>query len=71
MEKFTESEVPCSNCGGQCVEFSIDSRVWNQIVRGGGPEHGNEYLCAWCFIQKVEDWCLNRIEEDAAGKDRR
>lgn len=41
----------CSNCGGEAVEFSVPSPVWNKVVRSqtGGRESENEYLCVWCF----------------------
>ena len=43
------SEIPCCKCGGPVVEFSISNEVWNRLVRKGGPETDQEYLCIDCF----------------------
>lgn len=44
------SEVPCSNCGGEVIEFTIPNDIWNKVIRLDGHEHANEYLCAGCFF---------------------
>jgi hypothetical protein len=49
------NESPCSNCGGEVIDYSIPNDVWNKVVRGqtGGRETENEYLCIWCFVDFV------------------
>jgi hypothetical protein len=48
------SEVPCARCGGQCVEFTVPNDVWNAVVRLGGKEREDEYLCEACYRRAVE-----------------
>lgn len=50
------STVPCCLCKGPVIEFSVPNEVWNRIVRGGGPETDQEYLCVGCFAQKCIDY---------------
>ncbi len=45
------SEVPCCRCGGPVIEFSINNRSWNTIIRDDGPETNQEYLCFQCFAE--------------------
>lgn len=47
------SEIPCAACGGQVVEYSITSRIWNKIIRPDGHEIDHEYYCVWCFLDKT------------------
>jgi hypothetical protein len=44
------SEVPCARCGGEVIEFSVPSDIWNRVVRLDGHERGDEYLCIGCFF---------------------
>lgn len=50
------SVVPCSNCGGDVIEFSVPNHIWNEIVRSNDKETDNEYLCVWCFISYLFVW---------------
>ena len=47
------TELPCAKCGGLVMEFTIPNDIWNLVVRRGGPERGEEYLCYPCFITAV------------------
>lgn len=47
------SEVPCQGCGGGVIEFSVQSPLWNTIVRRNEPERAGEYLCLGCFNLKL------------------
>lgn len=44
------SEIPCVECNGEVIEFSIPNIVWNKVIRRNGKEHNKEYLCIWCFL---------------------
>ena len=50
-DKFTE--IPCNRCKGGVIPFSVDNEVWNTVIRRGGPEMDQEYLCAWCFLVDI------------------
>jgi len=60
------SGIPCVNCGGQVVEFTVPSDIWNAVVRLGGPEHDREYLCWNCFWVAVRSF-LARAEAQRDG----
>jgi len=63
------SDVPCVGCGGPVIEFVIPSEIWNAVVRGGGPERDDEYLCYACWLAAVyrQSQCIRRLEEENAG----
>lgn len=48
------STIPCARCGGKCVEFTVPNDVWNTVVRRGGKESDDEYLCEACYRIAVE-----------------
>lgn len=48
--------APCLLCGEGVVEFSVPNDLWNAIVRRGGPETDQEYLCISCWYRKVRDF---------------
>lgn len=50
------SSIPCVECGGPVVEFSIPNRIWNQVVRRDGREHDREYLCIGCFVERLSEF---------------
>lgn len=50
------STVPCARCGGVCVEFTVPNDVWNTVVRLGGKEGDDEYICEACYRKAVESW---------------
>lgn len=50
------SSIPCARCGGPVVEFSVGNETWNMMVRLGGPERDDEYMCEACFRKCVEDF---------------
>lgn len=50
------SGIPCTRCGGVCIEFTVPNDVWNTIVRRGGKERDDEYMCEACYRKAVEDW---------------
>ena len=54
-EESCKSEHPCSKCGGEVVEFTVDNEAWNTIIRRDGKEHDNEYLCVRCFGKLAAD----------------
>lgn len=56
--RFQNDRPLCSNCDRRIVfEFTVESRIWNDIVRREGPETENEYLCLWCFAERArEHW---------------
>lgn len=49
--KESPSTIPCCKCGGMVVEFSVPNEAWNIIVRKGGSETDQEYLCLDCFAR--------------------
>ena len=50
------SGTPCARCGGPCVEFTVPNDVWNAVVRLGGSERDDEYICEACYRKAVESW---------------
>ena|SRR3990167_168823 len=48
------STIPCARCGGPCVEFTVPNDVWNAVVRLGGKERDDEYMCEACYRRAVE-----------------
>src|SRR3990167_1080612 len=52
------STIPCARCGGQCVEFTVPNDVWNAVVRRGGKERDDEYMCEACYRRAVEVFVL-------------
>lgn len=55
------STVPCCACGGQVIEFTVPNDVWNQIIRKGGHEHDQEYLCAACFARQCTEFVQEQL----------
>lgn len=47
------SGIPCDLCGGDVIEFSIPSDIWNKVIRLDGHEHDKEYLCMVCFFDAL------------------
>ncbi len=45
--------IPCGICGGQCIEFSIPSDIWNEVIRRGKRQYESEYLCMDCFLDAL------------------
>jgi len=41
------SGIPCQECGGNCVEFTIPSPLWNKVMR---PEHTNGSVTHWMSL---------------------
>lgn len=58
-------DIPCSVCGGPCVEFTVPNDVWNLVVRKGGPETDKEYLCEACYRNFVTDYIRALAAVDA------
>ena len=50
------SGIPCARCGGSCVEFTVPNDVWNTVIRLGGKERDDEYICEVCYRHAVEDF---------------
>lgn len=48
-----KSSIPCCRCGVEVVEFLIPSDIWNMVIRGGGAETDEEYLCIDCFFDAL------------------
>ena len=57
------SEIPCCKCGGDVKEFSVPNEAWNVIVRKGGPETDQEYLCLNCFARCAADY-IERLQDE-------
>jgi hypothetical protein len=59
------SSIPCARCGDSCVEFTVPNEVWNAVVRRGGKEGADEYICEACYRLAVEAFV--RSETPAGG----
>ena len=55
------STIPCARCGGRCVEFMVPNDVWNAVVRLGGKERDDEYMCEACYRRAVEQFVAGHI----------
>jgi len=55
------SEVPCCECGGKVVEFSVPSELWNMVMRPDGHETDKEYLCFDCWNKKLLIFIKNNM----------
>jgi hypothetical protein len=53
--------LPCYDCGRPHLEFSVDSVLWNRIMRPDG-ETDREYLCLACFHGHVARYIDDLIE---------
>ena len=54
-EMSSPSQIPCHDCKGPVIEFSIANELWNMLIRENGPETDSEYLCINCFALRVVD----------------
>lgn len=55
--------IPCCDCRAPVTEFVIPNEVWNGLVRRGGPETDEEYLCVQCFGARAGDTLRETISE--------
>ena len=54
--------IPCTTCKTPVAnEFTVPNEVWNAVVRRGGRETDNEYLCESCYRKCVEEFVLARL----------
>ncbi len=44
------SEIPCSRCGNDVIEFVIPNDIWNKVIRKDGHETNTEYICVNCWF---------------------
>lgn len=65
IEIFEKSKIPCVQCGKEVQEFSVPNNVWNSVVRPNGHETNNEYLCVWCFLDKLVSAYSRLLTTDA------
>jgi hypothetical protein len=47
------STIPCCKCGGPVVEFTVPNDIWNAVIRRGGHETDQEYLCMDCWYKAL------------------
>lgn len=50
------SDIPCCECGGPVVEFSIPNELWNRVMRPDGHETDKEYLCYSCWNKALVNY---------------
>jgi hypothetical protein len=50
---FGSTGLPCHDCRKPHREFSVDSVLWNRVMRPDGHETDREYLCLACFHYHV------------------
>ena len=50
------SSIPCAECGGDVIEFTIPNDIWNKIIRPNGIESIKEYLCINCWYDKLREY---------------
>ena len=62
------STIPCARCGGKCIEFTVPNDVWNTVVRRGGKEGDDEYLCEACYRVAVERFVRSATARPACKK---
>lgn len=48
-----KSKIPCCECGGSVIEFSVPNRLWNIVMRPDGHETNKEYLCFACWNNRL------------------
>lgn len=42
----------CGECGGHYrFDTTINSDLWNRVIRNGGPERQSEFLCTACIVR--------------------
>lgn len=67
----------CHRCGGRNISWSIDSDVWNAIMRPDGPDSPwlwNEIICPQCFVELFTErfpntgWSLSLHEATRGAK---
>lgn len=52
LDRAGASSIPCHDCRGPVVEFSVPNDAWNTLIRRGGRETDQEYLCLSCFAKR-------------------
>ena len=62
------SQLPCVKCNMKMSEFVIASPDWNTIIRGGGHETDEEYICVACFGKIAADRIRGLCNQLAAAK---
>lgn len=59
------STVPCCECGGDAVEFTVPNDIWNAVMRPDEKETDREYLCLDCWYKALRNYINNlRAELD-------
>ena len=53
LETGQISQIPCCECGGEVVEYSIPNDIWNIVMRPDGKETDKEYLCLGCWHEAL------------------
>lgn len=54
--QLASSEIPCCECGGEVVEFTVPNDIWNSVMRPDGHETDREYLCFDCWYKALRQW---------------
>lgn len=73
------SIIPCYECGGEVIEFTVPNNIWNFVMRPDGKETNKEYICSDCWYkalrikleesQRRERAAIRDLEEIATGAD--
>lgn len=50
---YGSTGLPCRNCNQPHQEYSVDSKLWNLVMRPDGRETEYEYLCLKCFHRRI------------------
>ncbi len=60
-----EFSIPCGRCSKpiySSMEFVVPNDVWNAVIRLGGEERDDEYLCEACFRKAVEVYVRSKSQ---------
>lgn len=60
------SGIPCSDCAGDVVEFTVPNDIWNSVMRPDGKEGDREYLCVSCWYL----WLRKHMHTEKARADK-
>jgi hypothetical protein len=63
--KSESSSIPCCNCGGEVIEFTVPNALWNKVIRHDGHATDKEYLCFSCWNQQLSDF-ISELETQLA-----
>jgi hypothetical protein len=58
------SSIPCCECGGEVIEFSVPNRLWNTVMRPDGHETDKEYICFSCWNNKLIEY-ISKVKKQS------